>query len=162
MASAGVVFVGKFLIFVSLISAACCLRCTTCRDKTAGWDECIAQNKSVECTIEKVNMAHNDMSKDNHGLLQFDVDLEESVTFSCFTIESNVARGDASKRVLVAGCTLETVEFCKGWSSDVDITSCGMCKTTGLCSSGGDRNVVERMAVGVSVLGAVIALRKLF
>ncbi|XP_019547918.3 uncharacterized protein LOC109418216 [Aedes albopictus] len=162
MASAGVLFVVKILIFISLISAACCLRCTTCRDKTAGWDECVAQNKSVECTIEKVNGMHNAMSRDNHGLLEFDVDLEESATFSCFTIESNMARGDASQRVLVAGCTLETVEFCKGWSSNVEITRCGTCKTTGLCSSGGDRNVIERMLAGVSVLGAVIALRRLF
>ena len=162
MASAGVLFVVKILIFISLISAACCLRCTTCRDKTAGWDVCVAQNRSIECTIEEVNEIHNAMSRDNHGLIEFDEDLEESVAFSCFTIESNRAGADASKRILVAGCTLETVEFCKGWSSDVEISRCGMCKTTGLCSSGGDRNVIERMVVGVSVLGAVIALRRLF
>lgn len=149
------------LTLLSPSPPACCLHCTTCR-KTADWEECVAKNKSVECTIEEVNNFHHYMSQDNRGVPAFVKETEENVTFSCYTIEStnHNAWNGVRKPILSAGCTLETVDICDGWPWYIEITRCGMCNTTGLCS-GGDRSSIEGLVMGVSVFVAVIVLGRL-
>uniref|UniRef100_A0A8W7PWA4 Salivary secreted peptide n=1 Tax=Anopheles coluzzii TaxID=1518534 RepID=A0A8W7PWA4_ANOCL len=111
-------------IFVSVLHDAMALQCRNCLSSKS-FAECEKMGEVVVCNSTIVNQNHQAFLPDNPTLPQ-----GNWTEFKCYQLQ--VARlhqnnTDSGLRGYARGCTFLHVNFCNGWTSTLNLTSCSTC-----------------------------------
>lgn len=114
------------VLLAALVGNGSALVCQNCLSSTS-FDECEKMGSVVQCNTTIVNANHANFFPDNPTLVQ-----GNETEFKCYRMQVNRLFPNGTATTLhsyARGCTFNTTNFCAGWVSSLNVTSCGTCMT---------------------------------
>lgn len=134
------------VLLAALVGNGSALLCRNCLSST-NFEHCETMGEVQQCNATIVNANHANFNSDNPTLVA-----GNGTEFKCYRMQVNRLNLNGTATNLhnyARGCTFNSTNFCSGWVTTLNVTSCGTC-TTDNCDQNSVGPVTTTLAPGVT------------